>query len=162
MDSRPPAKRLADKYHLERQRWAEKRLLPRARNGDWPAIQGVLLILHEALADHAPLTPAYAEYLSEVLRKIEEGTDPKEAFNIQRKRGERNLRKARGEAVVNAYRIEYQRMQNGLTVEEARAEVAKETGLPDSTLHDHWKKYHRTVRRDLEQQKEDFGGLIPI
>lgn len=156
--------KIADDYHLKRQQLAEEFLIPKARDGDWLAISNLLSILADVLADKSPLTPACAGYLAEALRKLSDGDDHKEAFNIRRKKGETDNRKANSRAFINAYRIEYIRVKSNFEVgvEVAEAEVAEKTGITESSLRGHWKRYHKAAREELEMQQRCFGHLIPI
>jgi hypothetical protein len=154
-----PSQRLNDEYHTERLTRAEELLLPGAERGEWPAIQELLEIIADALDDGSPLTPRVAAYLSAGLRTIADGYDHVAAFNIRRRRGEKDIREAREQALHNAYELAYLKWQ-GNSLEKARQIMNDKTGIPEETLKKQWRRHSQRVKRDIQRQIERFGKPV--
>lgn len=160
LDRHTPRQRLADEYNLSEQKFVKQFFSE--PDGSFTQMSIMLEIVADCLADNSPLIPPVAAYLEKALRKIAKGESANQAFNFKRKRGEKDLREARGKAFSHAYSIEYLRMKNKITVDNAIIQVAEITGLSEETLRDQWKKHHKLAKRELELQLRRSNKLLPL
>lgn len=152
---------MPDDYHRLRLNLAEKTLLEKATKGELWAVQTLLRIVSEAIADGETLTPGIALFVSTALRKIWEGAKADDAFGIKRKRGEKDQRAARSRQFMLADAVERLR-ESGMTLEEARGNVHEKTDISENTIQKAWIKNHKEARRQIDLEKEYLGKVMPI
>ena len=123
-------------------------VLPRLETieGDYEAMRDLLSYLSQAIRQGIPLHPIHAEYLANALSDISDGADPKTAFRIRRKRGQKDTREAVTRAVGRAYKVALRLKEKPeLSVEDAIAEVAEEEKAPEETVKAAWRDYRKSV-----------------
>ncbi|CAN6133910.1 hypothetical protein MCETRH20_00918 [Methylophilaceae bacterium] len=148
---------ISDEYHFLRLGTAEKLLLPQAEAGELWAIQNLLKLAAEALADGARLNDKVALFISKALIKIHAGEKADNAFGIARKRGGKDTRRVRERNFSIAHFIEQARTQQNITIEVAVALAASEYHLSEDTVKNAWKGNYKKARRILKLNEEYFG-----
>jgi len=152
---------LADEYHWCKLRLAEELLLPKGRAGELWAIQNLLSLVSEAIADSARIPPRIAAFASSALQRIYEGEKADDAFGIKRKRGEKDTRRANRRAFCMADRIERHRKLQDMTLEDAVAEAADHFHASVHTAKSAWKKNYKEARRLIDLELEHFNKIQP-
>lgn len=148
---------LSEEYYSIRLNLAEERLLPKAEAGELWAIQNILKIVAEALANGVKLNEKVALFVSKAFIKIHDGEKADHAFGIVRKRGERDNRKSRQKNVSIAYEIEKARKYDGLTIESAAVLAATKYHVSYDTAKKAVKDHGKEARRNLELHDKMFG-----
>ena len=146
-----------EELHYLRLELAEKSLLPKAEAGELWAIQNILKLVAEALADGVKLNTKVALFISKALIKIYDGEKADNAFGIARKRGERDNRKSRQRNFSIAYEIEKARKYDGLTIESAEVLAATKYHVSYDTAKKAVKDHGKEARRNLELHDKMFG-----
>lgn len=149
-------------YHALRLKLAEKMLLKKAEDGELWAIQNLLLLVSDAIADGVPLSPLIASYISSSLRKIHDGEKADDAFGIKRKRGEKDTRRSQQRAFSMADAIERLRYHDKLTLEKAIAFAATKFSVSEDSVKRNWKAHNKEVKRLMELELDNFGIIHPV
>lgn len=149
--------RLSDDYHYLRLKLAEELLLPKAQIGELWAIQSLLKLAAEALADGARLNLNVATFISEALIKIYDGEKADDAFGIARKPGEKNTRRARQRSFSMAFFIEKTCKQENVTLDNALSQAADKYHASYDTAKKAWKDNYKEARRILQLHENNFG-----
>jgi hypothetical protein len=146
-----------EELHYLRLELAEKSLLPKAEAGELWAIQNILKLVAEALADGVKLNTKVALFISKALIKIYDGEKADNAFGIARKRGEQDNRRVRQRNFAIATFIEDARKKQNITIEEAAVLAANKYHVSEDTAIKAQKNHGREARRMIELNKEIFG-----
>jgi hypothetical protein len=127
-------------------RGIEEIVLPQALAGDYEAFTRVAFVCSEAIKGGYTLTPELSAFVSGGLRAMADGADPREAWHIRRKRGQKNTALAYTQATHRAFLVEKAR-QKGATYEEAVNLVAEEECVSTHTVERAWKAHHHKIEK---------------
>lgn len=118
-----------------------------AVEGNWGGMSTYLYVLSEAIRQHVPLHPDDSEFLADSLRDISEGSDPKAALSIRRKRGEKDLRRSVSTAIRLAIEIAILRKkEKRLTIEKAICKIHEKENVSEETIWKAWKAHRKYIR----------------
>jgi hypothetical protein len=134
-------------------RGVEQLVLPQALAGDYEALTRVAFVCSEAIKGGCVLTPALTAFVAGGLRAMADGADPREAWHIRRKRGQKNTALAHTLAVTRAVLVEMAR-QDGVTYEAAINLVAERQCVSTHTVERAWKAHSRKIIKHADGRLE--------
>jgi hypothetical protein len=137
----------------------EQTVLPQALAGDYEALTRVFFVCSKAIEQGQAPTPGLAAFMSDGLRAMAGGTEPGEAWHVQRKRGEKNTALAYANATRRTYLVELKRA-DGATYEEAVDQVAKAEHVSNHTVEHAWKTHHKKVVKREDGQMVMWTGPL--
>jgi hypothetical protein len=137
----------------------EEIVLPQALAGDYEAFTRVAFVCSEAIKGGYVLTPALTAFVSGGLRAMADGADPREAWHIERKRGQKNTSLAYMQATQRAFLVEMAR-QEGATYEEAVNLVAEREYVSTHTVERAWKAHHHKIVKRADGSMGMFTGPL--
>lgn len=138
----------------------EQAVLPQALAGDYEALTRVWYVCSEAMRQGLMPPPGLIAYMSDGLRAMADGTDSREAWQVKRKRGEKDTSLAYWNATHRAFFVEMKRA-DGATYEEAVNQVAKAECVSTDTVELAWKKHHRKIIKDADgRMRMPTGPLL--
>ncbi len=120
--------------------------------GDRKAMLALLAIMTDSLRAFEVLPQKVREALADGLEKMRGGLEESRGF-LPRKRGKRPekwVREHSKKEFFTAMAVEYRRVFDGYTLEDAIAKVSEEWGLKDSLIQKRWKRHHKDVRSSLD------------
>lgn len=147
-------KRQIDQIRLD---YAENDLLLKARNGDNSAKARLLRFAADGLSSGATIPPGIAKFVSDGLRRVYDERVGERAFGIQRKRGEKDTRRAQLRGHWFAAYIEARRRYDHATLQNAVSDAAQLFNVSEDTAKGGWKQNHRLVKREFALLSDTEG-----
>lgn len=170
---------MAEKYREATERLAEleqKRLndiFPRlaaaairVEAGDRGAMLELLGIVADSLRWFEALPQQTRDALADGLEKMRNNLEEAKGF-LPRKRGERSVRDKRAHENAEFFTtlaVEWARLFEGLSREDAVAKVEDEIGMTESLIHKRWKRHHQAAKESLNMMRavlESAGVALP-
>lgn len=138
----------------------------RVEAGDRGAMLELLGIAADSLRCFKSLPQQTRDALADGLEKMRNNLEEAKGF-LPRKRGERAVRDKRAHDKVEfftALAVEWARLYEGLSLEDAVAKVEEESGMTESLIHKRWKRHHRGAKDSLSMARamlESAGVALP-
>ena len=132
----------------------------RIQAGDRSAMLGLLSIAARSLEALPILPDETRNALADCFRRMESNLQTAKGF-IPRGRGERSASETRAQEeceIETALWVEYARQFDGLTLEEAIAEVAAKSGATEHVVHKRWKRRHLVAKQSFELARHVCEG----
>lgn len=129
--------------------------------GDRRRMLELLTLSANALRTFDSLPESVREALAKGLEQMESNLAGASDF-LQLGRGERSVGEVRRQqmnAFGTAMTVEIYRRFFGLSLEDASAKHAEESGLTDSLIHKQWKCQHKEAKRTIDWMEEHFDSI---